>query len=193
VSYWRLLAERPAFDSSVPLLEVLRPLVLGSPQIVGLVVLHDPAIPSGDNWLHVFEVTDGEHPRFLHWISDARPATSRFYVPAAPAGTGFRSEIPLYEGHWRSSVRESSELPWPKPDPQWRERATFLARLDRVELTATRIVYRGFSMCRLCGRRNGHESFRSARWEWPAGFRHYIAEHDVHPSPEFEDFINNAP
>jgi hypothetical protein len=28
-----------------------------------------------------------------------------------------------------------------------------------------------------------------ARWEWTAGFRHYIVEHDVQPSPEFQDFI----
>lgn len=189
---WRLLAERPAFDRSVPLLEVLRPLVFGKRQLVGCVILHDPDIPSGDNWLDVFEVTDGEHPRFLSWISNTRPATHRFYVPA-PAGTGFATETPLYEGHWRSFVGESSELHWPMPDPQWGERATFLARLDRIEAVAPRILYRGISMCRLCGERNGHAAFRSARWEWPAGFRHYLAEHDVQPSPEFERFINNAP
>ena len=189
---WRLLAERPAFDPSVPLRGVLRPLILGERRVVGRVILHDPAIPSGHNWLDVFAVTEGEHPRFLSWISDARPATNRFYVPA-PAGTGFPSETPVYEGHWRSSVGESTELPWPKPDPPWRERATFLARLDRVEAAATRIVYRGISMCRLCGQMNGHVAFRSARWEWPAGFRHYIAGHAVHPTPEFVDFVNNAP
>jgi len=189
VTDWRLLAERPAFDRSVPVPEVLRPLILGSPQAVDRVILHDPVIPLGENWLTVFEVTDGEYPRFLSWIRVAYPAIHRLYVPTA-AGTGFPTESPLYEGHWRLSVTESSELPWPEQNPQWRERAAFLTRLDLVEAVAPRIVYRGISMCRLCGERNGHEAFRWARWEWPAGFRHYVADHDVQPSPEFEDFIN---
>jgi len=187
---WRLLAERAAFDRSVPLPEMLRPLVLapGSQQIVGRVILHDPAIPAGHNWLDVFEVTTGEHPRFLSWISDTHPAIHRLYVPTA-VGTGFPSESPLYEGHWRSTEDEASELPWPKPNPQWRDRAAFVTRLDLVESLATRIVFRGISMCPLCGVRNGHEALRCARWEWPAGLRHYI-DHDVVPSPEFQDFIN---
>jgi hypothetical protein len=189
---WRLVAEQPAFDRSVPLLEEMRPFVFGKWQVVDHIILLDPAIPSGHNWLYVHETTEGEHRRSLEWFSNGRPTTHRFYVPAPP-GTGFPTETPLYEGHWRRSVGESSELLWPTPDPQWRERASFLARLDRVELVATRIAYRGFSMCRLCGKENGHEALRSVRWEWPAGFRHYVAEHDVRPSPEFEDFINNAP
>lgn len=167
--------------------------MLGERQVVDRVILHDPAIPPGHNWLNAFEVTDGEHRRFLSWFSATGPGSiNRFYLPA-PTGTGFPTESPLYEGHWRSSVGDSSELPWPKPDPRWGERATFLARLGRVEAVATRIVYRGISMCRLCGEENGHEALRSERWEWPAGLRHYLANHDVRPSPEFEEFINKAP
>jgi hypothetical protein len=41
-------------------------------------------------------------------------------------------------------------------------------QLDRAEATATRIAYR-------------------------AGFRHYIAEHDVRPSLSFIDFVAHAP
>lgn len=157
------------------------------------IILHDPLIPPGKNWLHVCEAATGEHPRFLSWFSDERPpaAINRLYVPTT-TGTGFLTESPLYEGHWRSSVHESSELPWPQPEPEWTERAAFLAHLDRVEAVVPRTIYRGLSMCRLCAQRNGTEAFRSARWEWPAGFRHYIAEHDVRPSMEFTDFITNS-
>jgi hypothetical protein len=116
----------------------------------------------------------------------------RYYI-LAPTGTGFPSESPLYEGHWRWSIDESSELPWPEPQPKWRDRAAFLGCLDRVEAAATRIAYRGFSRCRLCGQRNGHEALRLARWEWPAGFRHYISDHDVRPSTEFRQFVATRP
>lgn len=190
MSDWRLLAELPAFDPSVPLPEVLRPLVLGNRRVVARMILLDPIIPPGHNWLNVCEVTEGEHRRFMSWISDTRPAVNRLYVPAPSGSTGFPAESPLYEGHWRSSVDEPSELPRPKPEPEWSERAAFLAALDRVEATAARIVYRGISMCRLCGQRNGHEALRLARWEWPAGFRHYLSEHNVRPSTEFEGFIS---
>jgi hypothetical protein len=152
------------------------------------VILHDPAIPSGDNWLNVFEVTEGEHRRFLSWLSESRPAIHRFYVPTA-AGTGFPTEEPLYEGHWRTAEHEASALPWPQPHPQWGERAGFLTRLDLVEATAPLVIYRGTSMCRVCGAVNGHQASRCARWEWPAGFRHYLVEHDVVPSSEFQTFI----
>lgn len=191
MSDWRLLAELPAFERA-PLPEVLRPFVLGTRRLVDRVILHDPVIPPGHNWLDVFEVAEGEHPRFLSWITESRPAISRFYVPA-PAGAGFPTESPLYEGHWRLSVDESSALPWPEPKPGWHERAVYLTHLDRVEAMATRIEYRGISMCRLCGQKNGHAAFRWARWEWPAGFRHYIANHDVRPSSAFMDVIEHAP
>jgi len=189
VADWRLLAVRPVFDRSIPLTNELRPLVFGVPKRIGHVILRDPVIPPGHNWLDVLEVEDGEHPRFMSWISDT--GMHRFYVPA-PVGTGFSTESPLYAGHWRPSVDAASKLPWPEPAPDWRERASFLGRLDQVEAAAVRITYRGLSHCRLCGRVNGHEALRSARWEWPAGFRHYIADHDVRPSIEFAHFITRA-
>lgn len=91
------------------------------------------------------------------------------------------------------SIDGSDTLPWPESDPEWRERDAYLVQLDRVEALATRIVYRGISLCRLCGQKNGHEAFRLGRWEWPSGYRHYIAEHDVRPSQNFIDFIAHAP
>jgi hypothetical protein len=194
VSDWRLLAERPGFVRGEPVPDVLRPFIVGEWRMLGpTLIVHDPVIPPGENWLRICEAATGQYRRFLSWISDVKPgAMIRYYVPTA-SGTGFRAEQPLYEGYWRRSVDESDELPWPNPEPTWDVRAAFLSRLDRVEGVAARVAYRGFSTCRLCGQRNGHEALRSARWEWPAGFRHYVAQHDVRPSSAFIDFIRNAP
>jgi len=114
----------------------------------------------------------------------------RFFVPAASTEEGaFEARIPRYEGFWRSSSRADENLPWPQPEAKWPERAAFLKLLDRAEAEAQRVSYRGFSHCRICGCRNGSQSFRLDVWEWPSGFRHYVTDHEVRPSPEFELFV----
>ena len=92
----------------------------------------------------------------------------------------------------RWMIRTSFRGPWPVPDTQWAERSSFLERLISIEEQAHRIAYRGFSRCRLCGEENGHEGLRLEHWEWPAGYRHYIAEHGVCPSAAFEAFIEGV-
>ncbi len=151
-------------------------------------------------------VPDSEHlGRFRHapayWVEHEGKVTKfavdclecgawRFFVPAAPSTKGaFEARAPRYEGFWRSSSHADESLPWPEPDAEWPQRAAFLDMLDRAEAEAQSVSYRGFSHCRLCGCRNGSQSFRLDVWEWPAGFRHYVAEHKVRPSPEFELFV----
>ncbi len=95
----------------------------------------------------------------------------------------------MYEGFWKRSENEDSDLPWPKQLVRWRGREAFINALDEAEKRATRVAYRGFSKCRLCGCRNGHETLQLEPWEWPAGYRHYVAAHFVLPSPAFEAFI----
>ena len=95
----------------------------------------------------------------------------------------------LKEGHWRQAYDEDSNLPWPVPEPNWDGRLTFLASLDKVEEAAEKSYCCGFSLCRLCGRPNGTEALWFAEWEWPAGFRHYVADHGIRPSQAFETFI----
>lgn len=96
---------------------------------------------------------------------------------------------PKREGYWRASHDQESELPWPTLEPCWGDRAEFLAALDRVEAVAERAAYRGYSLCRVCGSRNGHEGLRLAEWEWPAGLGHYVADHEIRASRAFETFI----
>lgn len=114
----------------------------------------------------------------------------QFFVPAAPTEVGaFEIRIPRYEGFWRPSSQANETLPWPQPDTTWEDRVTFLNALDCAEAKAQRIRYRGYSHCRICGCGNGDQSLRLDVWEWPQGFRHYVAEHQIRPSSEFESFI----
>lgn len=114
----------------------------------------------------------------------------RFFVPAASTEKGaFEARIARQEGFWRSSSHSDENLPWPQPDAKWPQRAAFLEAFDRVEAEAHRVYYRGYSRCRICRCLNGTQSFRLDVWEWPEGFRHYMAEHEVRPSSEFELFV----
>jgi hypothetical protein len=116
----------------------------------------------------------------------------RFYVPASQGEKGaFEATVVKYEGFWRISRSEESDLPWPEPEDNWTGRTELLASLDRAEMSAERARYRGYSFCRICHCANGSESLRLSGWEWPAGFRHYIAEHNVRPTFAFEEFILN--
>lgn len=114
-----------------------------------------------------------------------------------------------FEGHWRytlnpdedlpsSAMKAKQHLPWPEPDPTWSDRAAFLELLHYAEAEADRFYCLGYSDCRLCGRPNGNASFQLENWVWPQGFRHYLVDHHVRPSPEFELFLGewmqrNAP
>lgn len=72
--------------------------------------------------------------------------------------------------------------------------AAFLDKLATVELYAYRVGYLGYSECRLCdNRENGSGEYsiksRDLTFTFPQGLRHYYEVHNVHPSPEFRDFV----
>lgn len=116
----------------------------------------------------------------------------RFFVPAVPSEKGaFEARTPRREGFWRSRLDADEDLPWPGAQPEWPERDAFLEMLHRAESQAEKIAYRGFSLCRICTCRNGSQSFRLDVWEWPWGYRHYLTEHNVRPSHDFELFIRD--
>jgi hypothetical protein len=98
-------------------------------------------------------------------------------------------DYPFWEGYWRSTADEVRDLPWPVADTAWPGRVTFLAALDKVEPFAARVQYRGLSPCRICACDNGHETLLLDDWHWPAGYRHYIADHGVRPTAAFEAFV----
>jgi len=185
-----LVAEHPAFTSPKPVISVngLNPWDYhwdrpDEPEII----FPDSTLPSRGRWMRIYEI--GEPNRRVRFAAELHDRTWSFYVLVPPGTPGSLSAISAeYEGHWRDSADEKSELPWPSPAPEWLGRPAFLKCLDEIEATAERILYRGKSLCRLCGCINGHEAFRLDGWEWPAGYRHYIAEHLVRPSQQFEEF-----
>ncbi len=94
------------------------------------------------------------------------------------------------EGFWRDS--KQSDLPMPLvSDRPWAGKEEFINKLDIVQGRGNteRVGYRGFSMCRVCGKHNGTASYICEGWEWPEGFMHYVEEHNVRPSLAFEEFI----
>ena len=71
--------------------------------------------------------------------------------------------------------------------------STILKALDVAEAQAQKNSYFGFSTCRLCRCMNGGDEFTLNNWMWPSGFRHYLTDHNVHPSADFVEFITSLP
>jgi len=55
------------------------------------------------------------------------------------------------------------------------------------------ISYCGSAKCRICGKDNGDSEYiintNKENWTFPSGYMHYIVDHGVTPSKEFERFI----
>lgn len=155
------------------------------------IVLRDPESASREIWAQVYQIEPEGRP--LTFAAGTFPDERWcFFLPADPRDRfGERAREPRFEGHWRDLEADDSEVPWPASTPDWPGRAAFLAALDLLEAESERIIYRGTSRCRLCGLPNGHEAFRARGREWPAGFRHYVTQHDVRPAPGFEAFVRS--
>jgi hypothetical protein len=152
------------------------------------IVVPDPRSPSRS--CHVWASESGPPGSVIKFAALSLNDVWWFYVPATKGDQGaFEAAAPKYEGFWRQRVDEESELPWPNPIESWPARTAFLKSLTAVEAVAEQEIYRGFSLCRVCQCRNGNTSYRFAEWEWPAGFRHYVEQHQVQPSAEFVTFI----
>jgi hypothetical protein len=91
------------------------------------------------------------------------------------------------EGHWRWHA--APDLPMPVTDVDWPGRADFLTKLATVEAAARQRHMKGSSTCRVCGETNGSSSFTFGGWEWPDGFVHYLRDHGVRPTADFEAFV----
>lgn len=92
------------------------------------------------------------------------------------------------EGFWYS--KEEPKLPKPIPHSRaWPGKKDFLKCLDAKEETAARDYYKGYSRCRICNKLNGTATYRSDKWCWPSGFRHYVSDHNVRPTDDFIKFI----
>lgn len=94
-------------------------------------------------------------------------------------------------GFWKSSM--SPELPMPVPhNIPFEGKNEFIKRLRAIEENkATKMSYRGFSICRICNEVNGSAEYSFSGFTWPSGYLHYIQDHNVIPEKDFFDFIMN--
>ncbi len=103
-------------------------------------------------------------------------------------------------GFWRKTEDEDSDLPWPGDfiDEDWdsimrRAVAHYLGRVTVSSQDAVTVVghYRGFSLCRLCGKANGSQDYSDGQYYWPQGFSHYVKDHAVRPPRKFVQRVIN--
>jgi len=103
---------------------------------------------------------------------------------------GFSWPDPLrQEGFWCDKVEKDhlfKEFPYPKENEMnQNEIAEFLSKLAQVEKKTPTFKYMGYSDCRICGEKNGYQTYYTDLFAWPEGYKHYIKEHDVMPSAAF--------
>ena len=82
-------------------------------------------------------------------------------------------------GFWYS--RDEPDLPMPIAESASKLQVkTMLDVLTKLEEQSTRVYYRGWSACRICGKPNGSTEFRHpSGLAFPEGLRHYVEQHQV--------------
>lgn len=111
--------------------------------------------------------------------------------------------IKKYEGYWAltNGVVEGSvnKMPWEENYPWPESRTTkcnyeLITRLKNIFIKAPQESYFGFSKCRFCHKENGCSEYllikENIKYIVPDGYLHYLEEHNVHPSEEFLQFID---
>lgn len=91
-------------------------------------------------------------------------------------------------GYWVND--HHPDLPDPKDfvDFDWdpSEKALVIGYLENGKLA---MGWRGWSICRICGIRNGSVCLADGDYVWPEGFAHYLKEHGVRPPAEFVEHV----
>lgn len=194
INYWRLVGEFS--KGRTP--EELRAQKIGdwpiwaAPwSVESAIVIPDSFDPSKKR--HIGRYSANHHGSLIQFARDMRDdGTTLIYFPASHGDEGsVGAADPKHEGYWRTRIDEESELPWPTSDAVSDGRVEFLRALEVIEEQAERVQYRGFSFCRICKIGNGSLTFRLQEWDWPKGFRHYVAERKIRPTAEFETFVLN--
>ena len=71
----------------------------------------------------------------------------------------------------------------------------FLNKFNLVQTVSPIESYMGVSKCRVCDCCNGNGEYfathNGVTFRFPNGLEHYYRDHNVHPSPEFREFIMN--
>ena len=109
------------------------------------------------------------------------------------------SDTECIEGYWAPTKRMYVDDAWKlynypivTSEPVDTE---FLSKLNSILERLEPMRYFGCSNCRVCGQNNGSTEYRIEKdgttFRMPEGMTHYYVDHNVHPSPEFREFVMN--
>ena len=93
-------------------------------------------------------------------------------------------------GFWKSY--DEPDLPMPEPEQKLRipDKGKFYKNLFFIQQQKASVdLYKGYSLCRICGERNGSREYRYRGFIWPEGYIHYIKDHNVRPDEEFRKMV----
>lgn len=100
------------------------------------------------------------------------------------------------EGFWAPILdKGENRMPWDNEYYEWPKESSatvdpdFIEGIGIAEQKAACTSYFGPSTCRICKKLNGNKEYTLGDWTWPEGYRHYIVDHNVQPTLEFEAFI----
>lgn len=87
-------------------------------------------------------------------------------------------------GYWKNDHHPDFPDPRDYVDDSWnpieRKAAALYLKAGR-----TIASWRGWSSCRMCGKKNGSICQGDDKYVWPEGLAHYVEEHGVRPPDEF--------
>ena len=94
------------------------------------------------------------------------------------------------EGYWWSKYHTEYEVPVPDVLTEGQSEKIY-SLIKEKEKSATRTLYRGFSISRIDNKTIvGSAEFSTDKWIWPDGFAdHCVLKHKVKPSNEFLEYI----
>lgn len=104
------------------------------------------------------------------------------------------------EGYFSDKINDKSKYPFPissnEPiDNQFIDK--FIKIMNKCYDDDDYTQFLGLSKCRLCNKMNGSGEYiinnekNGIKFYVPEGYIHYLKDHNVHPSPEFIQFIND--
>lgn len=98
------------------------------------------------------------------------------------------------EGYWREGNWNEYPVPKPSDNPVSKELLDKLCAITSEY--ASRTNYLGLSKCRICGIMNGCGEYTlknkdGVTFRYPEGLMHYLKEHNIHISKEFQEFLDS--
>ena len=91
-------------------------------------------------------------------------------------------------GFWRETADGPGTLPFPEEYTFTGDYNGFVQRLQKLKTTIVRRD-KGWSECRVCGKRNGSHELEWETFRFPSGYLHYLIDHRVKPDDAFYEAV----